>query len=291
MKTLTALSVAAALALVVVAVAVAGSPAPRLSSGAESGVVYTRGSRSPDKNPSPDLVWHGGPVSHGITVQPIFWGTNWADPAFVNDKVTGLDTFYRGIGGSKYIDTNVEYTDGSGNVSNRVAAGDDLFDTAASLPRPPKTSTILAEVAKLVPNPVPDGYYPVYTDLPPGNAGYCGWHSAGTINGTPVEFAFFFNLDGVSGCDPRDTSGLHSQGLSALANVSGHELSETLTDPGLDAWYDASGAENADKCAWTFNGLESFGGTKWLIQGNWSNAAYDNGQTGYAHGGCVNGNK
>ncbi len=63
-----------------------------------------------------------------------------------------------------------------------------------------------------------------------------------------------------------------------------------LTDAQLNAWYDSSGAENADKCAWTFNGLESFGSTSWLIQGNWSSAAYDNGQTGYANGGCINGN-
>ncbi len=32
------------------------------------------------------------------------------------------------------------------------------------------------------------------------------------------------------------------------------------------------------------------GGGTWKIQGNWSNAAYDNGQTGYAAGGCIDGN-
>jgi hypothetical protein len=34
--------------------------------------------------------------------------------------------------------------------------------------------------------------------------------------------------------------------------VIAHELEETNTDPHLNAWYDSSGAENADKCAWTF---------------------------------------
>jgi len=110
------------------------------------------------------------------------------------------------------------------------------------------------------------------------------------IGSTPVQFAFFFNLDGDPGCDPGDTSGLHSQGLAALANVSGHELSEALTDPRNGGWYDSSGAENADKCAWTFNGLENFGkSSQWLIQGNWSNKAYTAG-TGYTRGGCINGN-
>ena len=46
-----------------------------------------------------------------------------------------------------------------------------------------------------------------------------------------------------------------------------------LTDPQLNAWYDQKGDENADKCAWTFNGLVTIGGQSWKIQGNWSNAA------------------
>lgn len=29
-------------------------------------------------------------------------------------------------------------------------------------------------------------------------------------------------------------------------------MEEAVTDPNLNAWYDASGYENADKCAWTF---------------------------------------
>lgn len=69
-----------------------------------------------------------------------------------------------------------------------------------------------------------------------------------------MQFAFFFNLDGDSGCDPADTQTGHSQRLAALSNVSGHELSEARTDPAYPgAWYDSSGQENGDKCAWTFN--------------------------------------
>ena len=92
-----------------------------------------------------------------------------------------------------------------------------------------------------------------------------------------------------------DTSGLHSQGLAAIANVSGHELAEALTDPASPgAWYDSSGAENGDKCAWTFGApLVTFtNGTQWKIQGEWSNKAYTAG-TGYANSsgqkGCLSG--
>jgi hypothetical protein len=136
-------------------------------------------------------------------------------------------------------------------------------------------------------HPVANAYYPVYSDQPRGSAGYCAWHSSGTINGIQVQFGFFFNLDGDPGCDPGAPAGLgHSQGLSALANVSGHELSEMLTDPQLNAWYDQRGSENSDKCAWTFSGTVAIGGQNWKIQGNWSNAAA-NTNSGYANGGCI----
>ncbi|HEV8105717.1 MAG TPA: hypothetical protein VGP69_18445, partial [Gaiellaceae bacterium] len=80
------------------------------------------------------------------------------------------------------------------------------------------------------------------------------------------------------------------EGLAALANVSGHELSEALTDPHGDAWFDSSGAENADKCAWTFSGTPvKLGTTSWKIQGNFSNAAYA-AHSGYDGAGCIDGN-
>ena len=140
-------------------------------------------------------------------------------------------------------------------------------------------------------NPDSAGFYAVYSDQPRGSAGYCAWHSSGFCGGVPVQFAFFFNLDGDPGCDPQSTVAGQSQGLQALANVTGHELSEAITDPQLNAWYDRQGSENADKCAWTFGApsVPFKNGTYWKIQGNWSNAAA-NTNSGYANGGCIDGN-
>jgi hypothetical protein len=109
-----------------------------------------------------------------------------------------------------------------------------------------------------------------------------------------VQFAFFWNLDADSGCDPADSSGLHTEGLAALANVSGHELSEAMTDPRNGGWYDSSGQENGDKCAWSFGApLVTFkNGSQWKIQGEWSNKAFTSG-TGYPNNsgqkGCLSG--
>jgi hypothetical protein len=233
-------------------------------------------------------------MTSSSTVQAIFWGTSWAKSSFVSDKFTGLDAFYSGVGNSSYVGTNTEYTDSTGHVSGAVTYAGHLVDTSAAPSRAPSTSDILAEVARMIRNPVSNGYYPVYVDTPRGHASYCAWHSYGTANGVVVQFGFFFNLDGDSGCDPEDTSGLHTEGTAALGNVSGHELSEMLTDRHTDAWYDKSGSENADKCAWTFGAkLLKLGSTSWKIQGNWSNAAYT-ANTGYVFNGntqrgCIDG--
>ena len=262
---------------------------------------FARGG-NPNGSPfkSPNMTYHGGPILPSTAAEAIFWGRQWSNSTFVGDKITGLATFYSGVGGSNYAKTNTEYTDSgahivSPNVSNSSPA---IIDTSTAPSNAPSTSVVLSEVCSALANngvtPQSNGYYPVYVDTPRANAGYCAWHSWGSCGGIPVQFAFFFNLDGDPGCDPQDTSGQHSQGLAALANVSGHELSEAMTDPRGNAWYDNSGYENSDKCAWTFgNPLVTFtGGSRWKIQGNWSNAAY-NGNSGYPSSkgqlGCIDG--
>ena len=284
-------TVVAVLMLAVVAGAGAAGGPPSIAAGPAFGFVPSQNANHGGGGGGHffNLSWHNGPVMHSTTVIPVYWGTSWNNSGFVGDKVSGLDTFYKGVGGTPYLHTNSEYTDSTGNVNTTsVSKGSNLTDATATPSGAPSTAQVLAEVAKATGNrPVAGAYYPVYSDQPRGSAGYCAWHSSGTINGTQVEFGFFFNLDGDPGCDPTSPASLgHSQGLAALANVSGHELSEMLTDPQLNAWYDQKGAENSDKCAWTFSGTVAIGGQNWKIQGNWSNAAAIAG-TGYAKVGCI----
>src|SRR5258708_5910993 len=263
-----------------------------------SGVHWARGrALAHTGGGSPDLIYHGGPVMRqGAAVEPIYWGGKWANPSFVADKFSGLQTFYSGFGVSRYEATTTEYTDASGaHVGTTVSLFSAHVDLSQAPRRGNRSAPILTEVCNTAANLQTDGYYPVYVDTPRGSAGFCAWHSVGTCpNGVTIQFAFFFNLDGDPGCDPQDTSGLHSQGLAALANVSGHELSEALTDPHINAWFDSSGAENADKCAWAFGTpLLTFSNlSQWKIQGNWSNVAFDSG-TGYPNRsgqkGCIDG--
>ncbi|HTH79282.1 MAG TPA: hypothetical protein VL593_09915 [Ramlibacter sp.] len=253
-----------------------------------------RAARAPKHTSSPNMTYHGGKIMTTVVSRAIFWGPKWANASFAGDKITGLDDWYLGHTGSHYAAASNEYTGSNGQVqSSGFLHQGHLVDTSTASSN---SSSVLAEVCRTItPDPNGNGYYPVYTDVPRGHANYCAWHSYGTCGGVQVQFAFFFNLDGDAGCDPQDTSGQHSQGLAALANVTGHELSEARTDPGSPGgWYDSQGAENGDKCAWTFGApLVSFtNGTQWKLQGEWSNAAY-NGQTGYPNSsgykGCLSG--
>lgn len=241
-----------------------------------------------------NMSYHGGVIMPASVTKAIFWGTSW--PTYSGDKMSGMDLWYSGFSNSNYAKTSDEYTGSNGTVGPMVTHQGHVIDSSAAAGGG-STSAILAEVCKVITSPDPsgNGYYAVYTDKPRGSAGYCAWHSAGTCSGIRVQFAYFFKLDGDAGCDPQDTTTGHSQGLAAIANVSGHELSEARTDPASPgAWYDGSGAENGDKCAWTFNvpSVPFSNGTSWKIQGEWSNAAYTAG-TGYPNSsgqrGCIDG--
>jgi len=193
------------------------------------GIHWARGHQPAQAGGNPDLIWHGGNIMVTAQTAAIFWGSNWSNSNFASDKITGLDSWYAGVGGSKYGATVDEFTGPQGTqVKDSISYLGHYVDTTPGPSRAPKTSTILAEVCKVIPASqlASNGYYAVYIDAPRAHAGYCAWHSAGSCGGVPIQFAFFFNLDGDPGCDPQSTISSQSQGLAALANVTGHELSE-----------------------------------------------------------------
>jgi len=252
----------------------------------------------PARGGSALLTLHGGNVLLTSKTATIFWGSSWSNATFAGDKITGLDQLYAGWSGSNYNAINTEYFGNNGQVTNSSSFLGHSIDATTPPSRALTVSQAVAEACKVSGNnPDPNALYAIYTEnFPKGNLSYCAWHSYGNCsNGAPVQVGYFPNVSGKAGCDPADNFGTgHSQGLAALANVSGHELAETITDPRNGGWYDASGAENADKCAWTFNGAVTLkNGTRWKIQMNWSNAAFTNG-TGLPNSsgqkGCLQGN-
>jgi hypothetical protein len=247
---------------------------------------------------SVNMTFHGGTVLPASKSLAIFWGSPWTgNPTFAADKITGLDNFFSHFANSNFAGTNTEYSGTNGQVTRAMTYLGHTFDASAPPTRALSVSGAVAEACKITSNaPDPAGVYFIYTSTTAGHVNYCAWHSWGNCsNGAPVQVAYMPNLDGIAGCDPQSPSSLgHSQGLAALANVTAHELSEAITDPRGLGWFDSSGGENADKCAWVFPSIVTLGsGSSWQAQGNWSNARFTAG-TGYANRsgqkGCINGN-
>ena len=299
----TALAALSGALLPIAAHATSGS-AGQLVAGPARGIVYPRGydplnsaeGSAPYARRSANMTYHGGVIMPMAVSKAIFWGPSWPDATSTGDKLVGIDSFYQGFSGTNYAQISDEYTGSNGQVGPTSIYQGHIIDTSAAAGGA-STSAILAEVAKL--NHQSRSQRQWVLSRVHGRAarvaGYCAWHSTGTVQGIRVQFAFFWKLDGDAGCDPQDTTTGHSQGLAALANVSAHELSEARTDPANPgAWYDSSGQENGDKCAWTFNvpSVPFANGTMWKLQGEWSNQAYTAG-TGYPNGakqhGCLDG--
>ena len=260
--------------------------------GAPEHLFFARGQNA-RKQTSVNMTWHGGTILAANKTEAIFWGTSWT--TYTGDIVRGIDTFFGGFGGSNYAKTNTEYTGSNGQVTASSIYQGHVIDATAAPSRALSVTTAVAEACKMSNNlPDPNALYLIYTETGAGNVNYCAWHSYGTCsNGAPVQVAYMPNITGIAGCDPQDTGTAHSQGLAALANVTAHELSEAITDPRNGGWYDSGGAENGDKCAWTFTGPVTLSnGSIWKLQGEWSNNAYTTG-TGYPNrsgqNGCLQG--
>src|SRR5207237_6355317 len=82
---------------------------------------------------------------------------------------------------------------------------------------------------------------------------YCGWHTHGTIGGSDIKYSFVGNPDRCpASCAAQTVSPNGNAGADGMASIVAHEAQEATTDPDLNAWYDRRGAENADKCDWTW---------------------------------------
>jgi hypothetical protein len=223
-------------------------------------------SRSTNKN----LIDHGGPVLPTSNVYAIFWGPVTPD---ISDA---LNSFFAGFGGSSYANILTQYMRGvppAPPATTYMTLGSDL---SAPPTHAPSVSTIVNEVCASLGGTAPDpaGVYFVITSNFPKAANYCAWHSYGKCNGQPVAVAYLPNLTGISGCDIGSLgSNPFSNGGQSMANVAAHELSESITDQFISAWYDSSGQEIGDKCAWQFGSPVTLSnGIEWQLQEEWSNS-------------------
>jgi len=111
--------------------------------------------------------------------------------------------------------------------------------------------------------------------------GYCAYHSN---IGVVAPFTLYANMGfaNVRGC----STGISPNGnaaADAVVNIVSHEQNETMTDPLGNAWFDANGNEDGDKCETSFGAIlgnngsgifnQVINGDDFFLQEEWSNRA------------------
>jgi plastocyanin len=207
------------------------------------------------------INYNGGPVmSSGTNLYYIWYGSWTGSPV-----PAVLNAFGNGIGGSPYYHINTSYSDNSGkavadsvtlmpSISDNYSQGKSLTDNMVFSV---VSSAISSGKLPLDPN----GIYFVFSSADVDETSgfctqYCGWHSSASLNGVDVKFSFIGNPDRCpSACTTSMPAPNGSRAGDGMASVLAHELSETVSDPDLNAWFSSSGQENGDLCAWNFGSV------------------------------------
>jgi hypothetical protein len=232
-----------------------------------------------------NLTYHGGDVINTARLVCIFWGPTWASGGSDNGRATTIQSFRNQFGTSSHYGTITQYYDSAFiNTTNLAGSQPDWFDTSNPLPSNGNVtdSVVQQEVKRYVathgtstttvyevflPKYVPGTSTLVYssdgTATSCGGPGlaYCAYHSSYYNGSSYVKYS----IEPYPSC-----SGCQVSGWTVVQNMThfvSHETREAVTDPRGSAWYDSSGQEADDKCAWTGLFLENGYG----YQPEWSN--------------------
>jgi hypothetical protein len=217
------------------------------------------------------LLNNGGPVQTAPVIYVVYWGWG-SDP---NGEQVYLNDFLSTVGGNPWLNTVVQYS-AAGNPTNLYGGS---WSDPSAIPTQPTDAQIQSEALAAV------HHFGLGTSVniqivvatPTGHStagfgiagGFCAYHGkiAAYPNVTYTNLPYM--TDAGSACGANLVNGP----LDGVSIVEGHELAESITDPLLNAWKDASGNEIGDKCAWT--NLADITTTlgKFAVQPLWSNAA------------------
>ena len=260
---------------------------------------------------TPPLIWHGGPVMHTPTVYAIFW-----IPKHLQDgSATSLSTAYQKIQtnmltqyfGHSLMNNNTQYYDsawitnagkfGGSYVDKSLYPGEDCYDPAGVLTdgfNCISDGDLQNEVNKVMGIKKWTGgvnkMFMVFTSSNEGQcaasdtdcsySNYCAYHSY-FVNSSSAYVIYGNEPYGnLSNCQISGAPSPNSfPEADTAATAASHELTESITDPLIDAWYDSSGYEIGDECAYYYGfagwdgGLadEQWNGYPFFLQTEYSN--------------------
>lgn len=243
------------------------------------------------------IIYHsGGPLnvySGSVQIIPV-WVGNW-DPVRKATWNSILGTLVSSLGGNSISMAKNIFNTNSGYFSVNPPTLSWPTVASATIPATGTVKSGLIQVSDLnvatyinnaiSKNIIVKGVKPIYVYIGASNTrlssgfgtAYCGWHSIGSLGNVSVPFIAIQDIPDLypRGCAAQTISPNGDYKLDAVASILVHEIDEALTDPDLATWFDARGAENADKCAWSF-GISNLlsNGAKWNYQAPGTSTKY-----------------
>jgi hypothetical protein len=234
------------------------------------------------------VEYHGGPVMPANTNYAVYWDPSGA-PSYPSGYQAGLNRYFEDVahdsGGVMNTDSVLEqYGDSASESANYSSHfGGALTDGDAYPANGCSEATICltdeqlrAELQKFVEaSKLPmDLQHTYFLLTPPGvescfeaaghecsagttNAKFCAYHGFITVSSAVIVYANDPYVAGL-GCDPGEEHPNENVSDATIGGGLAHEHSEAVTDPELNAWFDARGQEVADKCR-TFKPATEFG--------------------------------
>lgn len=257
---------------------------------------------------SSNMTYHGGSVMLTVTAYAIYWGPG--GHVIPSTYEALINRWFNDLGGTTLYNIVTQYSEGNPPtyLQNVATLGGAWIDTVNPYPHagtgadPLQDSDIQAEVERaIVANGWPNGglnaAFFVFTakgiescadavDCTIGTAHpvYCAYHS-GFFSGSSdvilysnMPYAGTWSSGYPYTCGNVSPSPNNDPDADEEISIVSHEQFESVTDPLGDAWFDATGSEIGDKCAYNFGAVGSNGsnvtlnGDPYIVQQEWSNA-------------------
>lgn len=187
------------------------------------------------------LVWYGGPVDHGGSIEIVYWGSWWKSHGQAVQQE--LRDIFERVGDSGWAKILTQYCDSNGppQVSGNLYAYS--VTDPKNPPRAPSSAQLKAEAGKESPHHYGSVPASIIVVTPPGTvpapdaaAGTCGQHTWFT-SPSPSDFDMplidipYGYIVKTHGCGWNLKQGV----AGALSVVAGHEWAESATDPYINS--------------------------------------------------------